>query len=66
MSDNPIKFTAGLTTAVLLIAEIENVEDTDNLRIQVCNSEFLHTRSRFLLFLHMSRSMIFPTMWHFD
>ena len=39
MSDNPIKFTAGLTTAVLLIAEIENVEDTDNLRIQVCNSE---------------------------
>ena len=39
MSDNPIKFTAGLTTAVLLIAEIENVEDTENLRIQVCNSE---------------------------
>ena len=44
MSDNPIKFTAGLTTAVLLIAEIENVEDTENLRIQVCHSEFLHTR----------------------
>ena len=37
VSDNPIKFTAGLTTAVLFIAEIENVEDTENLRIQVCN-----------------------------
>ena len=35
MSDNPIKFTAGLTVAVQFIAEIENVENTENLRIQV-------------------------------
>ena len=35
ISDNPIKFTAGLTAAVLFIAEIENVENSENLRIQV-------------------------------
>ena len=35
MSENPIKFTAGLTVAIQFIAEIENVENTENLRIQV-------------------------------
>lgn len=35
VSDNPVKFTAGLTTAVLLIADIENVVQVENIRIQV-------------------------------
>ena len=35
VSDNPIKFTAGLTTAVFLLADIQNVEDISNLRVQV-------------------------------
>ena len=35
ISENPIKFTAGLTVAIQFIAEIENVENTENLRIQV-------------------------------
>jgi hypothetical protein len=35
VSDNPIKFTAGLTAAVLLIADIENVSRIENVRVQV-------------------------------
>ena len=35
VSDNPIKFTAGLTAAVLLVADIENVASVENVRIQV-------------------------------
>ena len=37
MSDNPIKFTAGLTAAVRLVADLENVPKLDNVRIRVCN-----------------------------
>ncbi|KAL4225430.1 Integrator complex subunit 4 [Mactra antiquata] len=35
MSDNPIKFTAGLTAAVTLVADIENISRVENVRVQV-------------------------------
>ena len=35
LSDNPIKFTAGLTAAILFVADIENVANVENIRIQV-------------------------------
>lgn len=35
LSDNPIQFTAGLTAAVQLIADIENLARLENLRVQV-------------------------------
>lgn len=35
MSDNPVKFTAGLTTAVPLVADIENLSDVENVRVLV-------------------------------
>lgn len=35
VSDNPIKFTEGLTAAVLLVADIENVSSVENIRILV-------------------------------
>ncbi|XP_052782414.1 integrator complex subunit 4-like [Mya arenaria] len=35
VSDNPVKFTAGLTAAIPLIADVENVARLDNVRIRV-------------------------------
>ena len=34
-SDNPLKFTAGLTVACPMIANVDNIQNVQNLRIQV-------------------------------
>ncbi|KAL3848604.1 hypothetical protein ACJMK2_019453 [Sinanodonta woodiana] len=36
LTDNAVKFTAGLTTAVMMDAELENIHDVSSIRIQVC------------------------------
>ena len=45
VSDHTIKFTAGLTAAVLLVSDIENVSSVENLRILVRYLEYYKLKS---------------------